>query len=509
MSRARVLGLSRPPLSFAALAALAITAVAPAAYAQTPGPKQAPNPQSAHAQRPTAVVAQQPATKKTVTRTQRAAIAPGKIKNIVVIDLENEDYDVTFGADSPAAYLNTVLAKQGQIVENYYATSHVSQGNYISQISGQASTGTQNSDCIDLASLSSGHITGAFTNITPGTPTSDGQVVGDGCVFPKSVATIGAQLDAAYGGSRKGAHTYRYPWRVYAEDMGNIPARDYGSPDTNPGAVGGTTCAHPPINGVDNSNSAVAGDGYATRHNPFMYFHSVIDDPSLCNERVVPLGTLSLGTGKKGKDTFTGHLVSDFKAKKTTPAFSFVIPDLCNDGHDATCQPAQAGGSDTDVEGGNGGGLTAADLWLKHWVPTMMASPSYRSGEMLIVITLDEAGFNSTTSYAALPGQPVGPNQSGNPGYSPILGMMGYQEKDPTPGTYPGGGKTGALLLNKKYIAAGTVNTTGAYNHYSALRSYEDILGVTSGGTDGLGHLGYAGQAGLVPFGKDVFNARR
>jgi phosphatidylinositol-3-phosphatase len=52
------------------------------------------------------------------------------------------------------------------------------------------------------------------------------------------------------------------------------------------------------------------------------------------------------------------------------------------------------------------------------------------------------------------------------------------------------------------------VNTTGSYNHYSALRSYEDLLGLTAGGDDGHGHLGYAGTAGLLPFGKDVFNAQ-
>jgi len=36
------------------------------------------------------------------------------------------------------------------------------------------------------------------------------------------------------------------------------------------------------------------------------------------------------------------------------------------------------------------------------------------------------------------------------------------------------------------------------YNHYSLLRSVEDLFR--------LDHLGYAGQAGLVPFGSDVYN---
>jgi hypothetical protein len=36
----------------------------------------------------------------------------------------------------------------------------------------------------------------------------------------------------------------------------------------------------------------------------------------------------------------------------------------------------------------------------------------------------------------------------------------------------------------------------------------EDMFGVDTGsnGLDGLGHIGYAAQIGLRPFGKDVFN---
>jgi hypothetical protein len=62
------------------------------------------------------------------------------------------------------------------------------------------------------------------------------------------------------------------------------------------------------------------------------------------------------------------------------------------------------------------------------------------------------------------------------------------------------------VLLNPRYIKPGTVDVTGSYNHYSALRSYEDLLGLTTGGSDGHGHLGFAGAAGLQPFGTDVFN---
>jgi hypothetical protein len=43
------------------------------------------------------------------------------------------------------------------------------------------------------------------------------------------------------------------------------------------------------------------------------------------------------------------------------------------------------------------------------------------------------------------------------------------------------------------------------YNHYSLLRSMEDIFGIKRGGTDGKGHLGFAGVAGVKSFGSDAF----
>ena len=86
--------------------------------------------------------------------------------------------------------------------------------------------------------------------------------------------------------------------------------------------------------------------------------------------------------------------------------------------------------------------------------------------------------------------------------------LPGYPTADPPAYTLPGGGQVGMLLLNKRLIVPGSVNSTGYYNHYSALRSYEDLLGLTEGGDDGHGHLGYAGTAGMLPFGKDVFNAK-
>ena len=197
----------------------------------------------------------------------RAALPNGAIEHILVIDLENESYSATFGSASPAVYLNTTLLSQGQLIPNYFGTSHVSVGNYVSQVSGQGPTVALNNDCLDLGSLAHPPLVGGFTDVVPGTDAADqlthpGQVVGDGCVFPApsqasaGVITIGDQLDALYSDDKneknnKDKKQHGLNWRSYAEDMGNNILRDYGTPDP----MGGASCAHPPIGGVDHSNS--------------------------------------------------------------------------------------------------------------------------------------------------------------------------------------------------------------------------------------------------------------
>jgi hypothetical protein len=131
-------------------------------------------------------------------------------------------------------------------------------------------------------------------------------------------------------------------------------------------------------------------------------------------------------------------------------------------------------------------------------MPLILDSPAYKDGDTLVVVTFDEADVDqSDPSYASsCCNEVTGPNTRapGNAGLATD--------------TAPGGGQVGALLLNAKYIVRGSTDTAGSYNHYSALRSYEDLLGLTTGGADGQGHLGFAAAHGLVPFGPDVFNSR-
>jgi phosphatidylinositol-3-phosphatase len=422
----------------------------------------------------------------TAAHAERTApsIPPGAIKNVLVIDLENEGFDATYGANSAAHYLNNVLVPQGELLTQYYATGHASTDNYLAQISGQAPNHVSGNDCITNTTT----LASTYTDVTPGTPTADqatypGQFDGAGCVYPAAVQTIASQLDALPGAQNQSGGL---AWRQYAEDMGNDAGRDFGTSDP----LGGTDCAHPATDGTF-PNKATTTDQYAIRHVPFLFFHSVTDNAAYCDQHVVPLGTVTVGTSG---DTYSGHLAQDLAQERTTPRFAMVTPNVCNDGHDATCVGP-------NTEGGHAGGLVGADLWLKHWMPLVLNSPAYRSGHMLVVITTDEGDATDTTACC---NEQPGP-EDGNPGNPPIFQQFSILPAPTAPGQYPGGGRVGAVVLNSKWIQPGTIDTT-SYNHYSALRSYEDLLGLTTGGSDGQGHLGFAGQTGLKPFGADVFN---
>ncbi len=261
-----------------------------------------------------------------------AAPAGPKPGHVFIIVLENEGYNVTFGAKSPAAYLKA-LAQQGALLPNYYGIGHNSLDNYIAMVSGQAPNPATQADCR------------SFVNFAATGMTKDGQAIGTGCVYPSSVLTIADQLEAKGNG---------LSWKGYMEDMGNHPDRE------------SATCGHPVIGQPDGTGKAVDGDQYASRHDPFVYFHSIIDRPT-CAAHVVNLSALE----------------SDLQDLKTTPNYAFITPNLCHDGHDGT-------DGDMKCVDGKPGGLVAADQFLADTVPKILASPAYQHDGLLIV-TFDEA----------------------------------------------------------------------------------------------------------------------
>lgn len=354
----------------------------------------------------------------TITAGSATAAATPKVGHVFVIMLENESFDSTFGATSKAPYLSKTLPAKGAFVPNYYGITHVSQGNYTAMISGQGPTPQIQADCPQYSDF-----------VQTGTG-ADGQALGTGCVYPKSVKTLAGQLKAK-----------KLTWGGYMEDMGNIATREP------------ATCGHPALGAADPTLRATVGDQYATRHNPFVYFHEITDTPA-CAANDVPLT----------------RLVKDLRSVKKTRNFSMITPNLCHDGHDEPCVDGQPGG------------LVSADAFLKTWVPRITSSPAFKQ-DGLLVITFDEAeavGTEADSSACCNP--PTYPNVTNN-------ALV-------TPG--PGGGKIGAVMLSR-FIKPGT-KTAKAYNHFSFLASVEQNFG--------LKKLGYAARPGLATFGMDIFTKK-
>src|SRR5215210_4987531 len=98
-----------------------------------------------------------------------ASAATPKIEHVWIVVLENKDYEDTFGPDTEAPFLAHELTKSGQLLTNYFGTSHLSLGNYITLVSGQAPNPLTQGDCP------------AFTDVFPGILDGDGQAIGTGC----------------------------------------------------------------------------------------------------------------------------------------------------------------------------------------------------------------------------------------------------------------------------------------------------------------------------------------
>jgi phosphatidylinositol-3-phosphatase len=225
----------------------------------------------------------------------------------------------------------------GQILTQFHATGHASLDNYITQISGQAPNGETMADC------------NYYHDVTPGIMGTDGQIVGQGCVYPASAKTLVDQLEER-----------QLTWRGYMEDMGS-------------------PCRHPALDEPDTSQTARPGDQYAARHDPFVYFQAI--SPSSCRTNVVDLD----------------HLQRDLSRVATTRNLTYVTPNLCDDGHDAPCVD------------GRPGGLASADAWLRTWVPRITSSPAFEEDGVLVV-TFDEAEPNLPGGSDACCGEGTSPN---------------------------------------------------------------------------------------------------
>ena len=386
-----------------------------------------------------------PSTPSTTPTTPTSSNLP-PIKHVFMIVLSGQGFSQTLGHTSADPYLAKTLADKGAVIDDYYAVAGGPLANEIALISGQGPTPQTVDNCPK------------YKNVVPGVADTNGQVLGTGCVYPKTTETLADQLTSAH-----------LTWKAYVQTAG---AQKQARPEMCQPKLGSSAAA------------PTATTPYATWRNPFLYFRSVIGT-STC-----PKSTVGLG-----------QLVTDLKTDTTTPALSYIVPDVCNDGDSAPC----AAGSPS--------GMIAADAFLKTVVPKIEQSPAYKASGM-IVITFDGAPqtgqYADSSSCCNNPTYPNDPSASSPTGSTGPTGASGAGGATGATGaaapTLIGGGATSptggggqvGLLLMSRYVKPGTPDLTDYFNHFSLLASIEQLFGLT--------RLGYASDPQLPLFGAAVYD---
>jgi hypothetical protein len=266
-----------------------------------PPPAPAP-PAPAPADRP----AETPAPTATPTPTPTPQPKHSGAGHVFVIALTGPGYQETFGPDSPATYL-TQLRERGAVLSGFAPADGADLPNYLAFAGGQRPNAKTRAECA------------TYTD--------------DGCILPNTVLSLGDQVSAS-----------GQAWRAYMEGMGAEQ-----------------TCVHPDTGAAD--DTVTATDGYVTRHDPFVYFHSLLDLGD-CLASVHDLGALG----------------DDLEVPRLTPNLAFIAPDLCHSGTVETCAD------------GTPGGLAAADAFLAEWVPKILAAKAFKRDGVLVIAFLSHAG---------------------------------------------------------------------------------------------------------------------
>ncbi len=119
-------------------------------------------------------------------------------------------------------------------------------------------------------------------------------------------------------------------------------------------------------------------NSYRVKHNPAAYYRDVVgadfsqatgtDPTAPCQTKVIPMG----GTGPNDTSDFEAAAAAD-----ETPRFNYVVPNMCEDGHD-NCHDS------------TGGTIKQFDDFLAREIAAVQASASWKAGNDLIVVVYDE-----------------------------------------------------------------------------------------------------------------------
>lgn len=332
-----------------------------------------------------------------------AASAAGmpRYEHIFVIILENRSYSNILGEQAIAPNINR-LAEQYGLATQFYAEVHPSEGNYVAMLGGDT-FGIHDDDAYYCKP-------GMHERFCP---KSDQPGYADHTVSAPSLVD---QLES-----------HALTWKGYME---SIPAA-------------GSDAARWPTK--DKPQAGMPPELYAVKHNGFMSFRKVQDDPHRA-EKIVGFDELE-------HDIATGQL----------PNYAHIVPNQCNDMHGR-----DKSGPDVpeDCTKASGGGLIArGDRVTGKLVDEIMHTAVWSApANAAIVITFDE-------------------NDKEERGSGDHQGCCGY---DPKSIANFGGGRIPTIVITNHGVRG--VRDPTPYNHYSLLRTTESAFGIEE-------HLGNAANS--------------
>jgi phosphatidylinositol-3-phosphatase len=203
---------------------------------------------------------------------------------------------------------------------------------------------------------------------------------------------------------------------------------------------------------------------YAKKHNPFVLFDSVKNDPA-----------------RMAKVKDYSALAADLNSPRA-PQFVWISPNQCNDMHGGVYDtvpghaetPCPYGSAKDDA---NDAALKQkADQWVKTAVTTIMGSKAWTKHSAIVIVT-DENDYTGNSTNG-------GWENADGCCDSPYVAKADPRVSPDWPGGTYGGGLIPAIVVSP-LVEPGTVDHT-QYNHYSLLTSIEDNWN--------LPHLGHAGD---------------
>ncbi len=320
------------------------------------------------------------------------------LDHVFVIMMENHGYNQIIG--NPSAPFMNVYATRVNAASNYYAVAHPSLTNYL-EVAGGSNFGVLNDNSPDW------HNATCTPNIISGTTAFDNSNFGNVCPIwgvgtdaatpvidtsnetsPPAITAV-TEIDGKMSISAATNITGETiadqlvgagkRWKSYQESLTYTGANLV---DYSDGYFDNTSNLATLLPGATNIVHL-----YAVKHDPFAYFQSVQE------------GAPHSGIGLDNVVGFQGaHGLFDDLQTGNLPAYSFVVPNQCNDQHGQNNASAACFEDPNDngtLNGLNPGLIYQGDLTLRTLVAAIHDSPAWVAGRNAIVIVWDENDYSA------------------------------------------------------------------------------------------------------------------